>query len=77
MQGHGHISNAQAASAVKRFYNGKVSHIFLCHLSENNNTPHTAYNCIKGALESVGAKVGKDVELCALPRKSISDLYTF
>jgi phosphoribosyl 1,2-cyclic phosphodiesterase len=77
MQGHGHISNAQTASAVKRFYNKGITHIFLCHLSENNNTPQTAYNCIKRALDSVGAVAGKDVALYALPRKSNSDMFRF
>ena len=77
MQGHGHISNDQTASAVKRFYNKGITHIFLCHLSENYNTPQTAYNCIKRALDSVGAIAGKDVALYALPRKSNSDMFRF
>ncbi|MBE6223742.1 MAG: MBL fold metallo-hydrolase [Bacteroidales bacterium] len=77
MQGHGHISNIQAASAIKRFYHKGISHIFLCHLSENNNTPQKAYNCIKGALESINVVVDSDVELNALPRKTLSELFSF
>lgn len=77
MQGHGHISNSQAASAVKRFYNKGITHIFLCHLSENNNTPQKALGCIERALVSTGAKVGKDVQLTALPRRELSALYIF
>lgn len=77
MQGHGHISNSQAASAVKRFYNKGITHIFLCHLSENNNTPQKALGCIERALVSTGAKVGKDVQLTALPRRELSALYFF
>lgn len=77
MQGHGHISNSQAASAVKRFYNKGITHIFLCHLSENNNTPQKALGCIEKALVSAGAIVGKDVNLTALPRRELSAMYIF
>ncbi len=75
VQGHGHLSNEQAASAVKRFYHKGLSHLFLCHLSENNNTPATAHNCMARALRSIGVEPGKDIELVCLPRRSVSDLY--
>lgn len=77
MQGHGHLSNEQAASAIKRFYHKEMSHLFLCHLSENNNTPGTAYNCIQKGLKSIGVEPGADIELVCLPRKYISELYEF
>lgn len=75
VQGHGHLSNEQAASAVKRFYHKGLTHLFLCHLSENNNTPAIAQNCIARALRSIGVEPGKDIELVCLPRRSVSDLY--
>ncbi len=75
VQGHGHLSNEQAASAVKRFYHKGLTHLFLCHLSENNNTPATAQNCMARALRSIGVEPGKDIELVCLPRRSVSDLY--
>ena len=77
VQGHGHLSNEQAASAVKRFYHKEMTHLFLCHLSENNNTPAIAQNCIARALRSIGVETGKDIELVCLPRRSTSELYTF
>lgn len=77
VQGQGHLSNEQAASAVKRFCHKGLSHLFLCHLSENNNTPAIAYNCIAKALRSIGVEPGKEIELVTLPRRSISELYTF
>ena len=77
VQGQGHLSNEQAASAVKRFWHKDLSHLFLCHLSENNNTPAIAYSCISSALRSAGATPGKDIELICLPRRSNSELYTF
>lgn len=77
MQGNGHLSNEQTASAVKRFYHKNLSHIFLCHLSENNNTPDVAMTCIAKALRSINVTVGKDVHLSCLPRRNTSELYTF
>ena len=77
VQGQGHLSNEQAASAVKRFWHKDMTHLFLCHLSENNNTPAIAHSCISSALRSAGAVPGKDIELICLPRRSNSELYTF
>jgi phosphoribosyl 1,2-cyclic phosphodiesterase len=77
VQGQGHLSNEQAASAVRRFWHKDLSHLFLCHLSENNNTPEIAHSCISAALRSVGAVPGKDIELVCLPRRVNSQLYTF
>lgn len=77
IQGHGHLSNEQAASAAKRFWHNGLTHLFLCHLSENNNTPDTAYTCMEKALMEIGVVPGKDIELVCLPRKYNSDLYEF
>ena len=77
MQGKGHLSNEQAASAVKRFWHSGISHLFLCHLSENNNTPAKAHACISKALASIGVKAGEDMQLVCLPRRSVSQLYEF
>ncbi len=77
VQGQGHLSNEQAASAVKRFYHKGMTHLFLCHLSENNNTPAIAYDSMARTLRSMGAEPGKDIELVCLPRRNTSELYTF
>ena len=47
--------------------------IFLCHLSENNNTPTLAYETSKRALDELG--VSDKVQLAALPRQYPSRLY--
>ncbi|MEG0517969.1 MAG: hypothetical protein RR555_03740 [Bacteroidales bacterium] len=68
----------QAASAIKRIYNRNPKNIFLCHLSENNNTPERAFNEVARGLAEIGVKVGTDVTpLTCLPRKEVSTLYTF
>ncbi len=75
LNGCGHLSNDQTASVIKQIYNKEVKSIFLCHLSENNNTPNTAYNQINRALASIGVKVGKDITLACLPRRRVSEIY--
>lgn len=38
----GHLSNKMAAELIKKHASPKMSHIFLSHISENNNTPALA-----------------------------------
>lgn len=50
VQGHGHLSNDECADAIRRFLHPGLRNIFLCHLSEHNNTPQTAFDCSMAAL---------------------------
>ena len=65
--GHGHLSNPECAEAIKAFNHQGLRHIFLCHLSEHNNTPELAYR------ESLEAAAG--IPLTPLPRQSASPLF--
>ena len=38
----GHLDNAEAARFVSENYHENLSHVFLCHLSNDNNTPEIA-----------------------------------
>lgn len=76
LQGHGHLSNEQCASALKRVYHPGLKSIYLCHLSENNNTPDVAYKSAAEALTSIGVSLGRDVKLYCLPRRESSPLFT-
>lgn len=64
--GHGHLSNPECAEAIKAFNHKGLRHIFLCHLSEHNNTPDLAY---KESLPFAG-----EAALAPLPRQSASPL---
>lgn len=75
IQGHGHLSNEQAASAVKRFWHKGLKHIFLCHLSENNNTPALAHSSIAKALKSLGVDINSQTKITCLPRRTTSELF--
>ena len=71
--GNGHLSNADCAQAISRFVHPGLRNVFLCHLSENNNTPEAAHKSARNALDSAGRQ---DVRLVTLPRQLPSRLFT-
>ena len=66
--GHGHLSNQECAAAVKGFAHEGLRQVFLCHLSEHNNTPQLAFDCTRAVLDS-------SVRVVALPRMTASPLF--
>ena len=83
----GHMDNEDTAKFLADIYHDRLSHIFLCHLSAENNTPEKALAAVKRALEARGLNVGSgdnsiadrqsDVSLTALPRKEPTRWYVF
>ncbi len=67
--GKGHLCNNETSVALKEIYHAGLKSLFLCHLSENNNTPELAYNAAFDSLSQIGVEVGKDLELKCLPRR--------
>lgn len=84
---HGHLDNADCAAFLSFWAPGNLRHVFLCHLSKDNNTPETALGAVRAALEGRGLKVGTgeetiadrecDLQLTALPRFDTTRLYVF
>lgn len=74
-QGNGHLSNDECAEAIKKIWHPGLRNIFLCHLSENNNTPQRAYETALAALKEAGAPEGS-VNLETLPRTCPSRHFT-
>lgn len=75
--GAGHLSNSKSAEALKSIYaerKGLLQQVFLCHLSDNNNTPALALEEARKALAESGASKD-DVFLVNLPRGKASPLY--
>ncbi|MBU1706959.1 hypothetical protein KKB28_03480, partial [bacterium] len=50
----GHLSNTQAAAALKAAAHGDLRHIVLAHLSRENNDPILARETVEAALSSNG-----------------------
>lgn len=71
--GCGHMSNDECARTLETVWHRGLKNIFLCHLSENNNTPELAFASASAALEAVGAP--DKVNLHALPRTYPSPFY--
>jgi len=77
----GHLDNADTARYLAAVAPaGLLRRIFLCHLSQDNNTPQIALSTIRTALEEAGVSLASshlDVDrlhLGVLPRLEASDL---
>ena len=47
----GHLSNVQTASYIEQYASDTISHIWLCHLSKENNDPAIAHREVMKALD--------------------------
>jgi len=53
----GHLNNEECAHLLDDIYHDSIKHVFLCHLSQDNNTPEKAYECSEKVLLSKGVKI--------------------
>ncbi|MFZ5648307.1 MAG: MBL fold metallo-hydrolase [Bacillota bacterium] len=70
----GHLSNRDAALALAGIPRKERMHVFLAHLSQENNHPDLAENTVKGILSERGCKVGREIILHRTYRDRISSL---
>lgn len=66
----GHLSNTACGEALVAHATPRLKHVWLCHLSEENNHPELARKTIESALRSAGIIVGVDFALDILGRKT-------
>ena len=81
----GHLDNAVAAQFVADNYHEGLHYVFMCHLSQDNNTEDIATSTMRQALMARGLSVGDgsnsasqsscDIQICALPRYTSSCFY--
>lgn len=64
----GHLSNKECAHALAENATPSLRHVWLCHLSEENNHPELARKTVEMILQSYGIAPGKDFELDVLKR---------
>ena len=78
-RGCGHLSNEECAEAILDFWHPGLRNIFLCHLSDNNNTPELAFASAAAALCSIRTEDGRSARditgLHPLPRGRASQLF--
>lgn len=86
---NGHLENEEGARFIAEVYRSanaeKLSYLFLCHLSKDNNTPECALTAYHTILSESGITVGEgndtiedrkcDIQLVALPRYEPTRLY--
>ena len=84
----GHMDNEDTAARLAELWTPAMHHVFLCHLSHDNNTPEMALSAAAAGLARAGAQVMDTagaafarrhgmVSLSALPRFDASPLYLF
>lgn len=81
----GHLDNEVTARYIAEIYTPKLTHVFLCHLSNDNNTPNIALATVSKPLFERGIKIGDgtesatsndaDIQITTLPRHESSILY--
>lgn len=71
----GHLSNRACGIALAENMSERLKHVWLCHLSEENNHPELARKTIESILRSYGIIVGKDLQLEVLKRKTPTGVF--
>jgi len=71
----GHLSNRDCATAIAENATPRLKHVWLCHLSEENNHPELARKTVQMVLQGYGLLPGKDFQLDVLKRKMPSGVY--
>lgn len=76
---YGHQSNKECAEALSQFATPKLKHVWLCHLSDENNHPDLAEKTVKQLLREHGIVAGNeksaDFALDVLKRKTPSNIF--
>ncbi|MBR5988733.1 MAG: MBL fold metallo-hydrolase [Prevotella sp.] len=75
LSGSGHLSNTDCGHALAENITEGLRHVWLCHLSEENNHPELARKTVETILRSYGIIPGKDINLEVLRRKTPTGIY--
>lgn len=72
---HGHLSNENSGQLLDSILNSHVKHIFLGHLSKENNRPALALQTVQQTIDaSASAYHAADFEISVARRDSISEI---
>ena len=72
---NGHMSNHEMADYLSHHFPQRLKHLWLCHLSKDNNHPELAFKTVELAFRQENIIVGKDVEVTPLKRTTPSEMY--
>lgn len=71
----GHLSNKDCGEAIANYATSELKHVWLCHLSEENNHPVLALKTVEMTLRGYGIIAGKDFLVEDLKRKTPSRIF--
>ena len=71
----GHLSNAECGKTIAENMMEHLRHVWLCHLSEENNHPELARKTVESLLRDYGIITGVDVQLEVLKRNSPTGVF--
>lgn len=71
----GHLSNKECGKALKNNATSRLKHVWLCHLSQENNHPELARKTVELALNSSARIDGKAIPVDVLKRNTASNIY--
>jgi phosphoribosyl 1,2-cyclic phosphodiesterase len=74
---NGHMCNRATAEFLAENMSEKLEHIWLCHLSKDNNHPELALKTFEFILRKKNIIPGKDVQLAVLKRNTPSEFHEF
>ena len=71
----GHLSNRSCGLALVENMTEALRHVWLCHLSEENNHPELARKTVEAVLRDYGIIVGVDLKMEVLKRTTPTGIY--
>jgi len=71
----GHLSNSACAQAIAENATPALRHVWLCHLSEENNHPELARKTVEAGLREYGIVAGTDFQLDVLRRQTPTGIF--
>jgi len=69
---HGHLSNVNCGKLLAEIMCDRLKHMYLGHLSQDNNRPALAYETVYNILEAKGIAIGGEKSLYLAERNSLS-----
>lgn len=60
---YGHLSNVSCGAFISEVYSSRIKHVYIGHLSRENNRPVIAIETVKSILETNSLKPGKEFML--------------
>lgn len=73
--GNGHLSNELCAEAISNYATEKLKHVWLCHLSAENNHPELARKTVENLLKSSGSDFLSSLPVDVLKRGVPSNFF--